>query len=300
MADGSRGGVLSNRSTIGVTAARTLVYIRRLARRHPTMVAGILVILLLCVVSAAAPALTSIDPKAIDTRVRLVGPSSGHWFGTDGFGRDVWTRTLWGGRVSLTIGFSVATLSMATGIVIGTLTGYYRKVDAIVMRIMDGLMAIPGFLLAIAMVAVLGASIQNVIIALVIVDTPRTVRVARASTLSLREQPFVEAARAVGASPARILSRHIVPNLVAPVVVMGTFVCAGAILTEAYLSFLGAGVPPQTPSWGNIMAEGRGFIHNAMWVIFFPGLVLASAVTAINVAGDGLRDILDPKLSRRE
>ena len=188
---------------------------------------------------------------------------------------------------------------MVTGAVIGAVAGYFRKVDSVVMRVMDGVMAIPTILLAIALMAMLGASVQNVIISLAIVDTPRTVRVARASVLSLREQPFIDAARVIGANPVRILARHIVPNLLAPLVVMGTFIAAAAVLTEAYLSFLGAGTPPTIPSWGNIMAEGRGFISKAMWIIFFPGLVLAVAVTAINLAGDGLRDVLDPKLARR-
>ena len=168
------------------------------------------------------------------------------------------------------------------------------------MRVMDGLMAIPTVLLAIALMVILGASLQNVIIAIVIVDTPRMTRIARASVLSLREQPFVDAARSIGASNGRILVRHVIPNLLAPIIVMGTYVAASAMLTEAYLSFLGAGIPAiDNPSWGNIMAEGRGFIHKAMWVIFFPGLVLAITVTSINLAGDGLRDILDPKLAHR-
>lgn len=271
----------------------------RISRREPTMAAAIAVIVGVALISLTAPLFTSIGPNVINMSDRLIGPSPSHWFGTDAFGRDVYTRTLYGGRVSLVVGFSVAIITMVSGVVIGSLAGYYPKVDAVIMRVMDGLMAIPTILLAIALVAMLGASIQNVIIALSIVDTPRTVRVARASVLSLKAQAFIEAARSIGAPPVRILRRHIVPNLIAPIVVMGTFVAAAAILTEAYLSFLGAGTPPTTPSWGNIMAEGRGFIHKAMWVIFFPGLVLAIAVTAINLAGDGLRDILDPKLSRR-
>ena len=202
--------------------------------------------------------------------------------------------------MSLTVAASVAALTMFWGALFGSISGYFRKVDAVLMRVMDGLMAIPTVLLAIALMVMLGGSLQNVIIAIVIVDTPRMTRVARASVLSLREQPFVDAARAIGAGHVRILAKHVIPNLMAPLIVMGTFVAAGAMLTEAYLSFLGAGVPSvDTPTWGNIMAEGRGFIRKAMWVIFFPGLVLAFAVTAINLAGDGLRDILDPKLSRR-
>ncbi len=189
---------------------------------------------------------------------------------------------------------------MVLGAIIGSVTGYFRRADAVIMRVVDGIMAIPQILLAIALVAALGASIQNVIIALTIVATPRMTRVARASVLSLREQAFVDAARSIGAGADRILLRHIIPNLLAPLVVMGTYITAESILNEAYLSFIGAGVPPTTPSWGNIMASGRNLLQKAMWVILFPGLVLAIAVTAVNVAGDGLRDILDPKLARRQ
>jgi peptide/nickel transport system permease protein len=271
----------------------------QLARRNPNMAVGIAIVVALAFVSLIAPLITSVSPTAINMSERLVGPSSGHWFGTDGFGRDVYTRTVYGGRVSLLVGFTVALITITAGAAIGALAGYFRKVDAVAMRILDGIMAIPTVLLAIALVATLGASVQNVIVALAIVDTPRAVRVARASVLSLREQAFVDGAKAIGAGHARILLRHIIPNLIAPLIVMGTYIAAAAILTEATLSFLGAGTPPTTPSWGNIMAEGRGFIHKAMWVIFFPGLVLAIAVTAVNLAGDGLRDILDPKLSRR-
>jgi peptide/nickel transport system permease protein len=263
------------------------------------MAAGIAIVVALAFVSLIAPLITSVSPTAINMSERLVGPSSGHWFGTDGFGRDVYTRTVYGGRVSLLVGLTVALITITAGATVGALAGYFRKVDAVAMRILDGIMAIPTVLLAIALVATLGASVQNVIVALAIVDTPRAVRVARASVLSLREQAFVDGARAIGAGHARILLRHIIPNLIAPLIVMGTYIAAAAILTEATLSFLGAGTPPTTPSWGNIMAEGRGFIHKAMWVIFFPGLVLGVAVTAVNLAGDGLRDILDPKLSRR-
>ena len=270
-----------------------------IAKRQPSMTVGLVIIAVLVVISIGAPLITSGPPTEINMGSRLTGPSLQHWFGADGFGRDVYTRTMYGGRISLAVGFSVALITMAVGALIGAVAGYFRKVDAVVMRVMDGLMAIPTILLAIALMAMLGASVQNVIISLAIVDTPRTVRVARSSVLSLREQPFIDAARVIGAGSVRILGRHIVPNLLAPLVVMGTYIAAAAVLTEAYLSFLGAGTPPTIPSWGNIMAEGRGFISKAMWVIFFPGLVLAITVTAINLAGDGLRDVLDPKLARR-
>jgi peptide/nickel transport system permease protein len=274
--------------------------VRRLSHLKPTMIIGIAVILLLAIVSFAAPILTSDSPRTIVMDDRLISPGAEQWFGTDEFGRDVFSRTLHGGRISLVIGFSVALIAMVLGAIIGSVAGYFRRADAVIMRVVDGVMAIPSILLAIALMATLGASIQNVIIALTIVATPRMTRVARASVLSLREQAFVDAARSIGAGADRILLRHIIPNLLAPLVVMGTFVTAESILNEAYLSFLGAGVPPTTPSWGNIMASGRNFLQKAMWVILFPGLVLAIAVTAVNIAGDGLRDILDPKLARRQ
>ena len=281
-------------------ARRLYKGIRRLAYLKPTMVLGIGLILLLIVISAAAPLLTSGSPRDINMDERLVGPGANQWFGTDEFGRDVYTRTLYGGRISLLIGFVVALISMVNGAIIGAVAGYFRKADAIIMRVVDGVMAIPSILLAIALMAIMGASIQNVIIALTIVGTPRTTRVARASVLSLREQAFVDAAKSIGAGHVRILARHIIPNLLAPLIVMGTFLTAETILNEAYLSFLGAGVPPTTPSWGNIMASGRNLLQKAMWVILYPGLILAIAVTCVNLAGDGLRDILDPKLARRQ
>ncbi len=270
------------------------------AAREPTMTIGLLTLFVLAAISIAGPYIVPYAPTKIDMDARLEAPSAVHWFGADAFGRDVFSRTLVGGRISLLVAVSVSALTMVFGAFFGALAGYFRKVDAALMRVMDGLMAIPTVLLAIALMVILGASLQNVIIAIVIVDTPRMTRVARASVLSLREQPFVDAARSVGASNSRILLRHVIPNLLAPIIVMGTYVAATAMLTEAYLSFLGAGIPAiDNPSWGNIMAEGRGFIHKAMWVIFFPGLVLSITVTSINLAGDGLRDILDPKLAHR-
>lgn len=264
------------------------------------MTLGIALLVALVAISVVAPFVVPNEPTKINMDARLESPSASYWFGTDAFGRDVFSRTMSGGRISLIVAAAVAILTMIFGAAFGSLAGYFRKVDAVLMRVMDGIMAIPTVLLAIALMVILGASLQNVIIAIVVVDTPRVTRVARASVLSLREQPFVDAARSIGAGNVRILLRHIIPNLMAPIIVMGTYVAASAMLTEAYLSFLGAGIPAiDNPSWGNIMAEGRGFIHKAMWVIFFPGLVLAITVTSINLAGDGLRDVLDPKLAHR-
>jgi len=246
------------------------------------------------------PLLGAEPPNKTHMDDRFVEPGASYWFGSDAFGRDVFSRTLDGGKVSLFIGLAVAIFTMILGATLGSLAGYFRWVDAILMRIMDGLMAIPTLLLAIALMMLLEAGVWTVITAIVIVDTPAMTRIARAQVLSLREQVFVEAARAIGAGWTRVLLRHIIPNLMAPVIIMGTLVAAAAMLIEAYLSFLGAGVPPASQAtWGNVMAEGRNFITKAMWVIFFPGLFLAISVTSINLMGDGLRDILDPKLRRR-
>jgi peptide/nickel transport system permease protein len=250
-------------------------------------------------IAAGAPYWGTIDPVEFNPIERLRAPSTMHWFGTDMLGRDLYSRTIYGGRVSLLVGSCVAILSMSVGLVIGMLSGYHRSVDTIVMRVMDGLMAIPSILLAIALMALVSASVRNVIIALTIPEIPRVVRVVRSVVLSLREQAYIEASRANGASLLRILIRHIMPNTLAPVIVQGTYICASAVIIEAYLSFLGAGTPPEIASWGNIMAEGRAYIQIAFWIILFPGLFLACTVLAINMIGDGLRDTLDPKLARR-
>jgi len=226
-------------------------------------------------------------------------PSSEHWFGTDALGRDVFSRTVWGGRVSLIVGISVAVASTLLGVVIGLLAGFVRRLDGILMRIMDGLMAIPGILLAIALMAVTRASLTTVIIAIIVPEVPRVVRLVRSLALTLREQLFVEAAHAVGTRLPTILLRHVLPNMVAPLVVQATFIAASAVLIEAALSFLGVGVPPTTPSWGNMMAEGRNFVAVAFHIILYPGILLAITVLAINLLGDGLRDALDPRLARQ-
>ena len=222
-----------------------------------------------------------------------------HWFGTDLMGRDVYSRTLHGGRLSLAVAALVSALVMVTSAIIGIPTGYFKRVDNVVMRFMDGLMAFPSFLLAIALVAILGPSFQNVVIALWITGIPGVVRVIRSCVLTLRESQYVEAARAIGAQPARILFVHIFPQTIAPIVVAGTYIFANSILTEAGLSFLGTGIPPTTPSWGNQMGESRIYASIAAWTIFFPGLMVALMVLAVNLVGDGLRDALDPKLRRR-
>ena len=271
----------------------------RWARKNPTLILGAALILIMAVIALAAPWIATHDPQDIDPLARMLPPSPEHWFGTDALGRDVFSRAMWGGRVSLIVGVSVAAASTLLGVAIGLLAGFVRQLDNILMRIMDGLMAIPGILLAIALMAVTSASLTTVIVAITVPEVPRMVRLVRSLALTLREQLFVEAAHAVGTRLPTILIRHVLPNMVAPLVVQATFVAASAVLTEAALSFLGVGVPPTTPSWGNMMAEGRNFVAVAFHIILYPGILLAVTVLAINLLGDGLRDALDPRLARQ-
>ena len=286
---------LSSRRRWGLLLSRTYGG----SKRNPTLAFGVIILVVMSVIAVISPFITG---EAILTSFedRLISPSlAGFWFGTDNFGRDVYARTLQGSRISLLVGFSVALLVTVAGLAIGLVAGYFRIVDNVVMRVMDGMMAMPTILLALAIITLLGSSVQNVIIVITIVDTPRMVRIVRGVALSLREQMFVDAAEAVGVPVWRILTFHIAPNTIAPVLVQATFVFASAILTEAALSFLGAGTPPIIPSWGNIMGEGRQYLQVAFWITFFPGLFLSVTVLAINLAGDGLRDILDPRLRHR-
>jgi len=266
---------------------------RRALLRHPTLIAGALTLVVILVAGVLAPLWWTGDPLEMKPAVRLRPPSAERWFGSDNFGREIYTRTLYGSRISLTVGAAVSTLSLVLGTTLGLVVGFYRRLDMIAMRVMDGLMAIPAILLALALMALMKASVQNVIIALLIPEIPRVVRLTRASVLSLREHLMVEGARALGARTPRILARYVLPGLVAPLIVQGTYIAASAILFEAYLSFLGAGTPPHIPSWGNIMAEGRAYVQLAFWIILFPGIFLAATVLAINLVGDGLRDLLN-------
>jgi peptide/nickel transport system permease protein len=271
---------------------------RRWLRRHPTLILGALLLIVVTVLSLGAPWIAPYDPQDIDPLARLQPPSAEHLFGTDAMGRDVFSRAVWGGRVSIVTGLCVAALATAFGILIGLVAGFVRMVDAVVMRIMDGLMAIPGVLLAIALMSVMRPSLFTVIVAITVPDVPRVARLVRSLALVLREEPYVEAAVSVGTRPPMILWRHLLPNMVAPLVVQATFLAAAAVLAEAALSFLGVGVPAQTPSWGNMMAEGRNFVAVAFHIILYPGLLLALTVLATNFVGDGLRDALDPRLAR--
>jgi peptide/nickel transport system permease protein len=265
----------------------------RFVTRQPMFTAGMLVLVLVLVAGVLAPLWWTGDPLQMKPVQRLRAPSAEQWFGTDHFGRDVYTRTLYGARISLMVGATVSLLSLGLGTTLGLVIGFYRRLDTIMMRVMDGLMAIPAILLALALMAMMRGSVRNVVIALVIPEIPRVIRLVRASVLSLREHTMVEAARALGVGTPRILLRYILPALVAPLIVQATYICASAILFEAYLSFLGAGTPPHIPSWGNIMAEGKTYVQLAFWIILFPGLFLALTVLAINLVGDGLRELLD-------
>ena len=273
--------------------------VRRFARRQPTVVFGATLLTLIAIATVFAPWLAVHDPMEINPLARLQPPSADHLLGTDAIGRDLWSRTIHGGQVSLVIGVVVAVLTTVVGLALGLLSGYIRWLDAILMRFMDGLMSIPAILLAIALMAVAKASILTVIVAITIVELPRVVRLVRSLVLSIREQPYVEAAVVVGSRLPRILIRHILPNTIAPLTVQATYICAAAILIESLLSFLGAGTPPEVPSWGNIMAEGRIYFQLAPWIILIPGVFLAVTVLAINLLGDGLRDMLDPRFARR-
>ena len=283
----------------GAPVASTAQFLRDALRRHPTAIAGGIVLLLMIAIAVFAPWLGTVDPEALSPIRRLKPPSAEFWFGSDMLGRDVYSRVLYGTRVSLSIGIAVALVSTLLGLSIGLVTGYVRWLDAIVMRVMDGLMSIPPVLLAIALMALTRASITNVIAAITLAEVPRVVRLVRSLVLTLREQPYVEAAVAAGTTLPRILVRHILPNTIAPLLVQGTYVCASAMITEAILSFIGAGTPPNIPSWGNIMAEARSLFQIAAYLIFFPGVMLSLTVLAVNLLGDGMRDALDPRLARR-
>jgi peptide/nickel transport system permease protein len=269
------------------------------ARRHPTVMIGVMLLLAMAAMALLAPYLGTVDPLAVAPVKRLRPPSELYWFGTDSYGRDVYSRTLYGARVSLTVGLSVAMFGTALGLAIGLVTGFVRRLDFVVMRVMDALMSVPPVLLAIALMALTKASLGNVVLAITITEVPRVARLVRSVVLSLREQPFVEAAVAAGTGFWRTLLRHILPNTIAPLLVQATYICAAAMITEAVLSFIGAGTSPEIPSWGNMMAEGRSYFQIKPYLVLFPGAFLSLTVLAVNLVGDGLRDALDPRLARR-
>ncbi|MGG5822276.1 ABC transporter permease [Falsiroseomonas sp. HW251] len=267
--------------------------------RNPTIaIGGLLVLLMLCI-AVFAPWLWTKDPTALAPALRTREPSATNWFGTDMLGRDVYSRVLYGTRVSLTVGFSVAICASFLGLTIGLISGFIRAADAVIMRIMDGMMSIPSILLAIALMALTRGSVGNVVLAITIAEIPRVSRLVRGVVLSLREQPYVDAAVASGTRTPMIILRHILPNTLAPLMVQATYICASAMITEAILSFIGAGTPPIIPSWGNIMAEGRALWQVKPYIVFFPALFLSVTVLAVNLLGDGLRDALDPRMAKR-
>jgi peptide/nickel transport system permease protein len=268
-------------------------------RRHLSIVIGGMLLALMVVIALAAPFLGTVDPASLSPIRRLRMPSEQYWFGTDALGRDVYSRVVYGARASLFVGFAVAFVAVLAGLLFGLLAGFNRWIDAILMRIMDGLMSIPSVLLAIALMALTRASLENVIAAIAIAEIPRVTRLVRSIVLGLREQPFVEAAIAVGTSTPLILWRHILPNTIAPLIVQATYIAASAIITEAILSFIGAGLPPSIPTWGNIIAEGRAIFQVRPHLILIPAGFLSVTVLAINLLGDGMRDALDPRLARQ-
>ena len=254
---------------------------------------------LIILLAIFAPWIVPHDPLLLTPAQRLKPSSAQFLLGTDGYGRDLLSRTIYGARISLLIGVGAAVFSIGVGLLIGLVSGFFKWVDAVMMRVMDGLMAMPSILLAIAVVSLSGASLMTVLIAITIPEIPRVARLVRAVVLSAREEPYVEAAISVGSSLPKIMWRHLLPNTIAPLIVQGTYVCASAVLTEAILSFLGAGISPETPTWGNIMAEGRQVFSLYPHNIIYPGIMLAATILAVNVLGDGLRDTLDPKMAKR-
>ena len=264
--------------------------------RHRLFMTGLVLLMIIAITAILAPWITDVDPNRLSMRNKFKPPGEGWVFGTDSFGRSLWSRVVWGAQLSMLIGASVVALNAVFGILIGAAAGYFRRIDNLLMRINDALMAFPAILLAIAVTSVLGPSTFNVILALGIVYIPRTARIVRSSVIVLREMEFVQAAVAAGAGHWRILTRHILPNAMAPVIVQLSFLFAFAVLSEATLSFLGVGAVPPTPTWGNIMAEGRDFMREAPWIITIPGIALMITVMGLNFLGDGLRDVLDPRL----
>lgn len=272
---------------------------RLLPRGSGLSACAALVLLVIGLSALVGPLVIAADPLHINPVNRLKLPSAEFWFGTDAMGRDVFARVVYGARTSLLVGLASAALSLVLGTLIGLLAGYFRLLDSIVMRVMDGIMAIPSIVLAVALVAVTGANLGTVLLAIVLPDFPRVVRLVRGVILGLRQEAYVEAAISLATPTWRILLRHMLPNTLAPLIVQGSFLVASAVLTEAVLSFLGVGLPPEVPSWGNVIAEGRTYFQIRPGLIFFPGLFLALTVLSINLIGDALRDVLDPKLATR-
>jgi peptide/nickel transport system permease protein len=272
-------------------------FVSRLVTRKTVMI-GLLILVIVAALAILAPLIAPYSPSRLSVVNRLKPPSGVYWFGTDEFGRDVFSRTIYAGRLSLLVGATVVAFAAVFGVLLGLVAGFFRRLDTPIARIIDAMMAFPDILLAIALVAALGPSIVTVIVALGIVYTPRLARIVRASTLVIRELPYVEAARALGVPTWRIMSRHVLRNLVSPILVQGTFIFAYAMLAEAGLSFLGLGVSPEVPTWGTMIAAGRQYIGQADWMTLFPGVAIILSVLSLQMVGDGFRDLLDPRLRK--
>jgi peptide/nickel transport system permease protein len=286
-------------ASVIIPASASPASLLRLWKRHPNFVIGVLMLSTALLAAIAAPWLGTIDPQTIAPFNRLEAPGANFWFGGDLVGRDVYSRTVYGSQISLAVGLGVTIIGVSLGLVVGILSGFVNWIDQILMRVMDGLMAIPSILLAVALISLAGASLKNVIIAISIAEIPRVARLVRSVVLQLKERPYVEAAITAGTPFILVLWRHILPNTLAPLLVQATYIFASAVLTEAILSFIGAGTPPSTPSWGNIIAEGRTVFSIAPHIVMFPGIALSFTVLGVNLMGDGLRDIFDPRYVSR-
>ncbi|CAH1662434.1 Peptide/nickel transport system permease protein [Hyphomicrobiales bacterium] len=285
-------------ATIDTPTFATRPSLLRRSMQRKTMIVGIAVLALFALAGALAPWVTPFSPSRLSVANRLLAPSGLHLFGTDDFGRDVFTRVVYSARTSLFVGFAVVVFSSVIGITLGLLAGFFRRLDPPISRLLDAMMSFPDILLAISLVAALGPTLVNVIVALGIVYAPRLARIVRASTLVIRELPYVEAARAIGASTLHIMIMHVLRNITSPILVQGTFIFASAILAEAGLSFLGVGVSPDVPTWGTMISLGRQYMDQAWWILLFPGLAVVIAVLSLQLVGDGLRDLLDPRFSK--
>ena len=283
---------------VAITAAPERISFGALLIQRRTVLLGLVVLAVIALLAALAPLIAPYAPNKLSVVNRLKPPSGVYWFGTDEFGRDVFSRTIYAGRLSLLVGASVVAFASIVGITLGVIAGFFRKLDTPIARVIDAMMAFPDILLAISLVAALGPSLTTVIVALGIVYAPRLARIVRASTLVIRELPYVEAARALGVSTWRIMTRHVLRNLISPILVQATFIFAYSMLAEAGLSFLGLGVSPEVPTWGTMIAAGRQYVGQADWMTLFPGVAIVLAVLSLQMVGDGLRDLLDPRLRK--
>ena len=287
---------LKNKTNAWENFRRNIIVRRFLSNRMA--VTGCALLSIIFLLALFAPLLATQPPLEMKVTDRLKAPSAAHWFGTDEFGRDVYSRVVYGSRISISVGLSVVLISSVFGLILGLYSAYYRQLDNLIMRVVDGLMAFPAVLLAIAIMAALGPKVENVIISISVVYIPTVARTVRSAALVIREQTYIEAIRALGGKPWRIIWRHIAPNCLSPLIVQATFIFAYAVIIEASLSFLGAGTPPPQPSWGNILSDGRTLIRQAWWIMVFPGVAIVMTVLGLNLIGDGLRDLLDPHTNK--